>query len=56
MSNKEGIAGSGFGARLGCDGGKGKTQRDGRIPVGVAAGGAKGGKVVCDGRVSGLGI
>jgi len=56
VSNKDGVAGSGFGARLVCDGGKGKTQRDGRITVGVVVGGAKGGKVVCAGRVSGPGI
>jgi len=56
VSNKDGVAGSGFGARLVCDGGKGKRQRDGRIAVGAATDGAKDGKVVCDDRVSGPGI
>ena len=44
VSNKDGVVGSGFGARLVCDGGKGKGQRDGRIAVGAATSGAKEGK------------
>ena len=56
VSNNDGVAGSGFGAKLVCDGGKGKMQRDDRIVVGVATGGAKDGNVVCDGRVSRPGV
>jgi hypothetical protein len=56
VSNKDGVAGSGFGAKLVCEDGGGKTQRDGRIVVGVATDGANDGKVVCDGGVSGPGI
>lgn len=54
VSNREGVVGSGLGAKLVCEGGKGKIQRDGWIAVGVATGGAKGGNVACDGEVSGL--
>ena len=56
VSNKDGVAGSGFCAKLVCEGGKGKTQRDAWIVVGVATGGAKDGRVVCDDRVSGPGV
>ena len=56
VSNKDGVAGSGFGAKLVCEDGGGKTQRDGRIVVGVATYGANDGNVVCDGGVSGPGI
>lgn len=56
VSNKDGVAGSGFGARLVCEGGKGKRQRGDRIVVGVAMGGAKDGKVVCDDRVPRSGV
>ena len=55
VSNKDGVAGSGFGAKLVCEGGKGKTHSDGRIAVGVVTGGAKDGKVVCNERVPGPG-
>jgi hypothetical protein len=56
VSNRDGVAGSGFGAKLVCEGGKGKVQRDGRIVVGAAIGGVNDGKVVCDDRVSGPGV
>ena len=56
VSNKDGVAGSGFGTRLVCDGRKGKRQADGRIAVGAVTGGVNNGKVVCDDRVSGPGI
>jgi len=56
VSNKDGTAGSGFGAKLVCEDGKGKIDRDDRTVVGAVTGGAKDGKTVCDGRVSGPGV
>jgi len=56
VSNKEGVAGSGFGAKLVCEGGKGRIDRDDRIVVGAVTGGANDGKAVCDDRVSGPGV
>ena len=56
VSNKDGVAGSGFGAKLVCEGGKGKVHREDRIAVGVVTGGVKDGKVGCDVIVSGPGV
>ena len=55
MSNNDGVEGSGFGAKLACEGGNGKIPRDGRVTVGVVIGGAEGGKVVWGDQVSGPG-
>jgi len=56
VSNKDGVAGSGFGTKLVCEGGKGKIHREDRIAVGVVTGGVKDGKVAHDDRVSGPGV
>jgi len=53
VSSRDGVAGSGFGAKLVCEAGKGKVERDDWIAVGVATGGARGAGVVCNARVSG---
>jgi hypothetical protein len=55
VSNNDGVAGSRFGAKLACDDANGKMLRDVGIIAGVVTGGARGGKVVCDDRTSGLG-
>jgi hypothetical protein len=56
VSNRDGVAGSGFGAKLVCEGGKGKIHREDRIAVCVVTGGVKDGKVACDDRVSRPGV
>ena len=53
VSNKDGVAGSGFGAKLVCECGKGKVYKEGRIVAGVATGGTKDGGAVDGDRVSG---
>jgi len=53
VSNSDGVAGSGLGAKPACDCPKGKRLRDGWIPAGVAIGGANDVEVAWDGRVSG---
>ena len=55
VSNKDGVAGSGFGAKLVCECGKDKVYREDRIAAGVATGGTKDGGAVDGDRVSGPG-
>lgn len=56
VSNKDGVAGSGFGNKLVCEGGKGRTHREDGIVVEATTGGVKNGKVACEDRVSGPGV
>lgn len=52
VSNNDGVAGSGFGAKVACEEANGKRLRGGWVAVKVAMGGAKDGRVVCDEKVS----
>lgn len=53
VSNRDGVVGSGFGAKLVCEGGKGRIHREDWVAVGVVTGDTEGRKVV---RVSGPGV
>lgn len=56
MSNKDGVAGSGFGVKLVCEDANGKTLRDDWIAVGLVTSGAKDGRVGCDDKTSKPGV
>lgn len=56
VSNNDGVAGSGFGAKLACEDAKGKKPRGGLIAVEVVMGGAKPGRVACDDKTSRPGV
>lgn len=56
VSSKDGVAGSGFGAKLVCEGGKGKIHRGGRVAVAVVTDGVKDGEADCDDRIAEPGV
>ena len=56
VSSKDGVVGSSFGAKLVCDGGKGKICKGDQVAASVVTDGVKDGKVVCDDRVPGPGV